>query len=215
MCPICRDLSQEKTYTRLKKISPLNRILHIIDQKKQELQKLRLERQSDFRAEARTTATIAEHRPPSQQPEPGHSQQPKCNALNQPKQLQLKPVSSMSGLTAKFFGTKKNRLSRESSTLGSIPSSAKSEAFIQDIKFNRLDDTAKNTTLSADGSLFIFWNKEHLEVHDDRGYRVAVTNFVSNPMLVTAATNCCAVVGGKKDHDKVRPCPATRVLAVF
>ena len=112
----------------------------------------------------------------------------------------------MSGLKAKFLVTKKNRLSGESSTFGSPTSSAKSEAFTQDIKFNHLDNTEKNITLSADGSLFVVWNKEQLEVHDDTGFKIAVSSLVSNPVLAIASRNCCAVVGNRENYDTVRPC---------
>lgn len=180
----------------------MNKILHFIDQKTQEIKKLRLERQSNFRPEARTPAKIPEH---SQKPKLNTRQQSKPEPLSQmsPGGLQEKPVSSMSRLKAFFSPPEKNRLSRESSTLGSPPSSAKSEAFAPDIKFNHLDNSEKNVTLSADGSLFVFWNKEQLEVHDDGGYKTAVSHLVSNPMLVTASTNCCAVVGQKENCDTV------------
>lgn len=100
---------------------------------------------------------------------------------------------------------KKNRLSGESSTLGSRPSSTKSEASIQEIKFNHLSNSReKNITLSADGSISVFWNKEQLEVHNDRGHKFAVSQLVANPILVTASTNCCAVVGQTENHNRVR-----------
>jgi hypothetical protein len=205
LCPVCGALSQAKTYTRLKEILPLNEILHTIGQKKQELQKLCLELQSDFRAEARTTTNLPERGP--------HSQQPKHNTFHQPKLeppspkdpggLHSKPVSLVGGLKAMFVAPKKDRLSRESSTLGTLSSSTKSEALLKDIKFTHLDNTEKNTTLSADGSLFVFWDKEQLEVHDDRGYKTGVPKLIRNPILVTASTNCCAVVGKQENYDNV------------
>ena len=178
----------------------MNKILHVTDQKKQEINRLRLERQSDFSAEAETISKIPERRPHSQkfeQPPPEHPSHIDLRGL------QLKHAPSLSGLTAKIFSLKQNRLSRESSTRGSTPSSAKSETFPQDIKFKCLDNTKKNVILSADGSLFVFWNTKQLEVRDDTGFKLLVSPLVETPTLAIASTNCCAVVSKRENYDTV------------
>lgn len=165
------------------------------------MNKLRLERQSDFFAEAEKIAKIPESRPHSQkseQPSPEHPSNMDRGGLKK-----LKHVSSLSGLKAKMFSTKQNRLSGESSTFGSTPSSAKSETFPQDIKFQHLDNAKKNVTLSADGSLLVFWNSKQLEVRDDAGFKSLVSPLVENPVLAIASTNCCAVVSKKENYDTV------------
>lgn len=205
LCPVCATLTQAKTYTHIKEILPLNDILNIIDQKKQELKQLRLQRQSDFLGEARETVNVPERRPHSQKSKhnQGRQSKPEPLSLKSPAPLGLTHASSMAALKARLT-PKKNRLSGESFTLSSQASSARSEASVQEIKFNYLDDNEKNVTLSADGSISIFWNNEQLEVHHDGGHKVAVSNVVANPVLVLASTNCCAVVGQTGNHHEVR-----------
>lgn len=190
----------------------MNDVLVFISQKEQEIGDLCHKRHPSLPTPLKIAASKTHHRPSNRLPQQDLIQPYQTQSQSRPESIspatsedsRLKNASSTVGLRG-IFSKKNNRLSSESSSLGSSPSSAKSEAFIQNIKLNNLGTPETNVTLSADAMLFLFWNKDHLEVHNDKGYKRSVPDLVKNPVLVAASTNCCAVVGRAEPHDKVRP----------